>query len=122
MTPEMGIAPTEYAGGGLEQVIIDVVRAVADEGNAVLVAHGAGVALAGRPDVLRILVTASADTRATRAGGRKAIDDSDAARRQFFERFFNFYKEQPTTYDLVINTDKLSVEDAAKAVLALAKP
>ena len=42
--------------------------------------------------------------------------DSDAGRRDYLKRFYNVDEELPTHYDLVVNTDALSVELAAELV------
>ena len=51
------------AGGALEEGLRELIRttlhATADEGDVVVVAHAASVALAGRENVLRVLVTAT---------------------------------------------------------------
>src|SRR3954453_23692785 len=52
----------------LRGLIRDAVVATAEEGNVVIVAHAASFALAGRDDVLRVLVTASSDSRVERVG------------------------------------------------------
>lgn len=106
---------------GYEKLIVDVIHQTATAGNAVIVAHGAAIALADVADILRVLVTASASTRAARlaaegnskSGARKMIEESDASRADFFQRFYKLAYEEPTHYDLVINTDHLSAVDAA---------
>jgi cytidylate kinase len=104
---------------GYEQVVIDVIKEVAAEGRVAIVAHGASVPLAGTTGLFRVLVTASAATRASRLpGGQKAVSDSDKARAEFLQRFYHVDHEQPTHYDLVINTDVLSTGQASAAVLA----
>jgi cytidylate kinase len=47
------------------------------------------------------------------------VTDSDAARADYFRRFYHLDREQPTNYDVVFNTDVLTVEQAQAAVLAL---
>ena len=51
---------------------------------------------------------------------RKLVADSDAARADYFHRFYHLERELPTNYDLVVNTDVLTVEQAQAAVLAIA--
>jgi len=67
-------------------------------------------------------VTASPDTRVARlvsakgleqAEGARAVNDSDAGRADYLKRFYGISEESPTHYDLVVNTDALSVEQAA---------
>ncbi len=112
---------------GYEQLIVDVIRETAAAGNAVIVAHGAAIPLAQSEDTLRVLVTASQRTRAARIAGQghsadqaaKMIEKSDAERADFFRRFYDLENEESVHYDLVINTDRLGVADAAKLIRAL---
>ena len=46
----------------------------------------------------------------------RAVKDSDAGRRDYLKRFYEIDEELPTHYDLVVNTDVLSVERAADLV------
>jgi cytidylate kinase len=112
--------PTER----IRELIRDAVRAAADEGNVVIVAHAASYALEGRGDVLRVLVTAPTETRVERlsADGRaaKTLEESDKAREQYLKRFYGVSRELPTHYDLVVNTERLTPERAVDAVVAAA--
>src|SRR5262245_34485693 len=130
------VVPTEYAGPPLapdeidpsplyRRLIQDVVREVAARQNVVILAHGASILLAGKPGVLRVLVTASAATRAERLAAEvgsserqaaRDIQHSDRERKSFFKRFHNLDEELPTHYDLVVNTDVLSPEGSAKVI------
>ena len=114
----------------LRLLIIEAIRETAERGNVVIVSHAAGIPLAGRDDVLRVLVTASFDTRVRRvAVGRKVamaaaetlVKSSDAGRADYFRRFYKIERELPTHYDLVINTDKVSAEEATDIVIAAAR-
>jgi len=124
---EFPAATTLAATPGYEQLIVDVIRETAAMGAVVIVAHGAAIPLAHTPGTLRILVTASPETRAARlvseAHGelraKKMVEESDAARADYFKRFYNLEAEQPTHYDLIINTDQISVEDAAAFIRIL---
>jgi cytidylate kinase len=130
-------APTLVAGSArqmptgedLRALIRDVIREAAEEGDVVIVAHAASMALAGKEDVLRVLVTASSETRARRIAevrkidarqAAKAIKTEDAAREEYFARFYSVDRELPTDYDLVVNTDVLSPDRAAELVLLAA--
>lgn len=127
-TGEMIVVPP--VAEGYEQVIVDVVKEVAGQGKVVLVAHGAAYALARRAGLLRVLVTASEDTRAARLAAdtgvsageaRKMVSESDKARHEFLRRFYRVEQELPTHYDLVVNTDVLSIPHAEAAILATAR-
>ena len=95
------------------------IQETAERGEVVIVSHAASYALSGNVDVLRVLVTASPETRAVRAAqgdsvdGKKAaklIADSDAARAAYVKRFYGVGDELSTHYDLVLNSDSLSIE------------
>jgi len=96
----------------------------------VIVSHAASYALEGGPETLRLLVTASPEVReervaATAEGDRadaaRVIKDSDAGRRDYLRRFYSVDSESPTDYDLVVNTDQLSTEQATEIVLRAAE-
>jgi cytidylate kinase len=113
-----------------EQLIQQVIVEVANQPNVVIVAHGAGMCLAGRAGVLRVFATASDTVRAERlekeAGmsardAAKAVRTSDRARSEYLWRFYAARQEKPTHYDLVLNTDTLSAAEAVQLVAAAAK-
>lgn len=110
-------------------LIEQVVRETAEEGQVVIVAHAASIPLAGRPGLLRVLVTASPDVRAERLAkelelgepqSQKLVRESDVSRVDYMKRFYGVKEEVPTLYDLVVNTDLLSAALASKLVLAAA--
>jgi hypothetical protein len=114
----------EPAPAGYEDLIQDVIRERAQQGKVVIVAHGGSVCLRNTPGVLRVLVTAPPDARATRLSdsrgidpkdAKKAVDDSDKQRKQYLDRFYKV-SEQPTDYDLVVNTDVIGIERTAELV------
>lgn len=115
---------------GYEALIQRVIRETADEGNVVIVAHGASIPLAGLSGVLRVLVTASPAVRAERLAGeadlderqaKKRIADSDRQRLDYLRRFYDVRQELPTHYDLVVNTDVLTLPGAAKLIVSAAR-
>ncbi len=110
----------------------DLIRTAIEEtsarGDVVIVSHAASHALAQHPDVLRVLVTASPETRTARIvepGGvsekdaARAVEESDSARADYLKRFYGVKQELPTQYDLVINSDRLGTDDAV-AIVAIA--
>lgn len=111
------------------QLIRDVVKETAQQGDVVIFAHASAMALGARDDVLRVLVTASPQTRAERLGkahgmspeeAEKAIKESDKSRRAYLSTFYGISEELPTHYDLVVNTDILSPHRAVDVILAAA--
>ena len=116
-------------GGALDELlralIRDAVVEAADKGDVLIVAHAGAMALAGDPRVLRVLVTASPETRARRvaepegidqAEAERAIDQSDKGRATYFRNFYGVTRELPTHYDLVVNTDRISTQQAVSLI------
>jgi cytidylate kinase len=117
-----GVSIPSYAAepqpdkSSLRSLIRQSISETADDGNVVIVSHAASFALADRDDVLRVLVTASPETRARRLGeasgldekdARKSIGANDAGRADYLKRFYGVSDELPTHYDLVVNTDRI---------------
>ncbi len=116
----------ELYQGLIQWVIQDVAR----EGQVVFVAHGTSIPLANMSGILRVLITGTPSVRAERLVGEdgpnqrqagRAIQDSDRERQNFFRRFYNIRQELPTHYDLVVNTDRITVPEAVKLVVMAAR-
>jgi hypothetical protein len=119
------VAGEELGSDDVRALIRETIEQTAARGNVVIVAHAASHALPRGPETLRVLVTASPDTRARRLGGAKgmeekqaarAVKDADAGRRDYLKRFYEVDEELPTHYDVVVNTDVLSPEQTADLV------
>ncbi len=54
------------------------------------------------------------------SGTSKAIEESDKARADYLKRFYGIDRELPTHYDLVVNTDVLTADQAAVLVVQAA--
>lgn len=114
----------------LRGLIRSVLWESAEAGDAVIVAHAASLALATRADVLRVLITASAETRARRLAEAREIGEAeagklvargDANRADYLKRFYGTSTELPTHYDIVLNTDRVAPADAAALILTAAR-
>jgi cytidylate kinase-like protein len=122
----VGLPPT---GGKLGRydllaLIREAIEQAAARGDVVIVAHAASHVVA-QADALRVLVTASPDRRAKRLADIEGIDadeaqrkikDADAGRRDYLKSFHGIDQEAPTHYDLVVNTDALRIEEAARSI------
>ncbi|HEX4186689.1 MAG TPA: cytidylate kinase-like family protein [Solirubrobacteraceae bacterium] len=135
MATGYGLAPQAVQAHGLPAsdelrgLIQSVIEETAAAGDAVIVAHAASLALGGREDVLRVLVTASPRTRERRLAAAlgitgseaaRTVKQSDAGRADYIKRFYGVSAELPTHYDLVVNTDKLEPEYAAQLIAGVA--
>lgn len=124
------VGNVEPASDELRGLIRSVIEETAASGNAVIVAHAASLALGKREGVLRVLMTASPQTRELRLSDALGVDEkeaarlvkrSDAARADYVKRFYGVNNELPTHYDLVFNTDKLAPQDAAHLIVQAAR-
>jgi cytidylate kinase len=115
----------EASSSEIQALIREAIEQTAARGDVVITAHAAAHALKPGADTLRVLVTASPTTRAQRvseragvdiARGKRTVKAADAGRRDYLKRFYDVAEELPTHYDLVVNTDGISVEEAAALV------
>ena len=123
--PSVDAMWSEPSSDDVRSLIRDAIEEVAARGNAVIVAHAASHALGSGSGALRVLITASPEKRAMRltetngldsGEAAKTIKSSDLARADYLKRFYGV-KESPTDYDVVINTDALSLERAADVIV-----
>jgi Cytidylate kinase-like family len=115
-------------GDKLLSLIQDAVKEAANRGRVVLVAHAASYACAERPDVLRVSITAPMPARVSRVAAAQGVSEKDATkslrqsdtgRASYLKRVYGVSKEEPTDYDVVINTDRLSPDAAADLIATL---
>jgi len=114
----------------LRFLIQAAIQQIASDGRAVIVAHAASMTLATRTDVVRVLVTASVETRANRLAAAQgiaadaaaaAVATTDRNRQDYLRRFHDIALELPTHYDLVLNTDLLAAEQTADVIVCAAR-
>ena len=114
----------------LRLLIRAAIQEIASAGRAVIVAHAASMTLATRTDIVRVLVTASSETRAQRHAAEQgitpeaaatAIANADRNRQDYFRRFYDIAQELSTHYDLVVNTDVFAPEQAAEVIVCAAR-
>lgn len=96
----------------------------------VVVGHGGNCLFRGRPDVLRVRVTAPVDVRVRRVLKRSGVTLGQAAamvrrrdsdRQHYLQRYYQNDMNDTSSYDLQINTGTLSLETAAQLVLGLVR-
>jgi cytidylate kinase len=134
VTPSSSPVPTRAEGrvlppdADIRQLIKQVLTSFAASGSVVIVAHAASFALSG-PGVLRVLVTASPETRGKRLAAERGVDDraaarlvksEDSGRASYLKQFYGVEDELPTHFDLVVNTDVLTAEKAARTIVSAA--
>ncbi|MCE2456543.1 MAG: cytidylate kinase-like family protein [Dehalococcoidia bacterium] len=104
-----------------------VIEDLASGGNVVIVGRGAHVILQDNPDVLRVGLIATFEDRVERVMVRERMTQSeaelsiqarDAARLQYFQRFFNIdTPDAAEFYHLVINTSEMNLDAATDIII-----
>ena len=106
--------------------LVQVVGEIARHGGAIIVGHGAHLVL-GEGEALRVLLTAplaarvSAVMRAEGVGertARRTVVEVEAARRAALAHRFHVDLEDPSRFDLVVNTARLGVAGSVAAIRA----
>jgi cytidylate kinase len=118
------IVPTDPGQAGYLAEMMRVVGGIARDGKAIILGRGANFFL--EPTYgLRIRVVAPFETRVARIAESEGLDTDDARRRVeqndrdqrgFVKQSFGRDIDDPTGYDLMINTARLELEDAGELV------
>lgn len=112
------------------RLVEEMILRIADDGDAVVVGHGAQFVLAGRADTLRVFVTAPEACRARRLALQSGIDEDEALRkvRESDRERISYFKEchaegwlAPSTYDLCLGLDNMNLATAACLIAAAAR-
>jgi cytidylate kinase len=128
-----GVSVYSPADVPMSEDLRGLIRAAIEEtssrGDVVIVSHAASHALAANKEALRVLITASRETRTARiieshsvseADATRSVDEADAARADYLKRFYGIKQELPTQYDIVLNTDRLGIDEAVAVVAGAA--
>lgn len=106
-----------------------VIEGLALQDNVVLVGRGSQFILGDNSSVLHVLTIAPLKERIKRVMvksqvdeevARKQIEEYDGSRRAFIQRFFKHELEDPGFYDMVINTEFIRYETAARIIFTSA--
>ncbi len=112
------------------RTITGVIEALAEGGNVVLVGRGSPVILRDRPGSLHVLTMAPLETRVRRIAlreettaeeARRRVQESDHGRAAFHRKFFKVDADDPSLFDLVICTERLSYEAGADLTVTAAR-
>ena len=131
-SPEMfvttaGVPRAEDEEGAITRITERIIADAAADGRVVLVGRGAQAILAQRPEALHLYVVASRPWRARLVVQRLGVDPSEADRQldetdrqrdRYVKEHYGRIREDPTNYDLVINSERLTIEGAAALVMA----
>ena len=109
--------------------VTGIIQALAEGGNVVLVGRGSHIILRDRPDSLHVLTVAPFDRRVQHIAlrdemapgeARRRTQESDRGRAAFHRKFFKVEADDPSLFDLVIDTRRLSYEVGAELVVTAA--
>jgi cytidylate kinase len=119
----MGLHPSLWQ---LEHQVSAAILQLAHVGHVVFVGRGAHVITQSLPCGLHVRLVAPLETRVRRlmamqgidlAAAKAFIEKTDLARRRYLQSNFDRDIEDPRTYDLIINTDRISAEGAAHLIV-----
>ena len=121
--------PHEVDDDRFFQVISEVIRDLAKDGNAVILGRGANLILKDAPGSLHVGVVAPLAFRVERFMQREGVDqataerllaDQEKARAAYFNRHFKVRYNDPTLYHLIVNPALMGMEAAADLIVAAA--
>lgn len=122
----LGICPDDETCDQYRDSINQVIISEANKGRVVILGRASHIILRDFPDCLRIRFIAGYDTRIKNIGSSKKISEkaafaqlqeSDRNREKFVKKFYDLDWNDPTLYDLTINSDHMDVEKLAQWVL-----
>jgi cytidylate kinase len=118
----LGLNPTPRAQRAYHQAVRELIQELAAEGNVVIIGRAGQVILGNNPKVLHVKVIAPASLRAERIAreqnipirsAQEQIKASDQTRKDYLRRYYRVRWDDPELYDLIINTTRLTPEEAA---------
>ncbi len=124
----LGLVPPPSARKAYCQAVQQVMQELAQEGNVVILGRAGQIILHDHPHLVSARIIAPLQVRAERIAKQQGItpeaarfqvEASDKHRRDYLERFYQAQWEDPTLYDLVINTAHITPPEAAEMICQL---
>lgn len=121
----LGLHPSLWE---LSQKTDEFIRWIAGTGHVILVGRGANFATTSLPHGVHVRLVAPADHRARVMAKRHGVSHDEAAghnrrqdqtRRRYVRTHFHAVGPDPTNYDFVINTGRVSLDQAADVIVPL---
>ncbi|OGW72729.1 MAG: hypothetical protein A2Y02_03110 [Omnitrophica bacterium GWA2_52_12] len=122
----VGVTPQD----AVVKKMFEIIRQLALLGKVILVGHGGASLTRDLPGGIHLRLVASLPNRVRRMGkllgisearAREEVLEQDKGRAKLVKTFFNRDIHDPLLYDIVWNTDRVSVEEIARLVLQLVK-
>ncbi len=126
--------PASWALGATEDArqeltiakLMDIINAGYKKGNLVIVGRGGMAALQDKPDALHVRIQAPLALRIKRLQEREGLTEEAAQKKirerdlsdvDWIKRYFGLDSHEPSLFDLIINTAKITPADAADLVV-----
>ena len=117
-----------YSNLLIVSMLNEIMEAVAQRGNVVILGRGAFANLGECADVLDVHIHAPMPVRAQRVMEREQLPDlqeaeahvaeDDKMRQRFLQMFYNKHWEDESQFDLVLDTGSLSLDEAVQRIVA----
>lgn len=126
----LGVTPSAKNSMAYLEAVRSVVLELAGKGNVVLIGRAGQRILADFPGALHVRLIAPVDLRIQRIAkqqdipveaARAQIEASDQHRRQYLKRYYQADWEDPSLYDLMINTGRISSTAACEMICIAAQ-
>ncbi len=120
-----------FGSGEYHESLVKTLATLATRGDAILVGRGANFALHWSEYGMHVRITGSLEARVRRAceiwqmpaaKARQRLLAADADRKQFIRHLYRKDVDDLRYYDLTLNTDHLSVKQAANTIIAVMVP
>jgi len=110
--------------------IQSVIKDFANMGRTVIVGRGGQTILKDEEGVLHVRIVAPLGARVeriakseelSREAALQLIQDRDKATAEYLRRFYNIDWDDPSIYDMILNTSKMDLETAAELIASVAR-
>lgn len=110
------------------KAVQQVIEELAKEGNVIIIGRAGQVILRDARNVMHVRITAPIETRIARVArfyhinqecAQAQVEASDRFRRDYLRRHYKSRWDDPHLYDIVLNTQHLSVDEAAQIICLL---
>lgn len=112
-------------------VVQTVINSLAGRGRIVIVGRGGQAILRNKVNVLHVRIIAPLDVRVgrvmkeegvTQEDALRIIEENDKAASEYLQRFYNINWDDPTNYNMVLNTAKMDLDTASRAIVLACSP
>lgn len=118
--------PTSMDSRAFYEARCQIIEGAVASGHVVIVGRGAQAHLGPRKDMLHVRIIAPLESRISyvvsregldRAAAQSRIQEKDAERARYLDRFYHRRPSDPHLYDLVLNTGILDLESAVDVIM-----